>query len=729
MAKHLPPNLRMLDTEKLAEMIGTSVDRLLVIDSRSFVEYNTSHVLNSVNIVCSKLVKRRLQQDKVTIRELLSNSCKVDTDDNCEVVVYDQCTHDASGIQSENFLSVLLGKLSGTFQRVSLLTGGFAAFQSCFPSLCETQGNFTKCSALAPLSQPCMSINNVGPTKILAFLYLGSQKDVLNQEVMHTSGIEYVLNISKTCPQPDFLPDAHFCRIPVNDNYTEKIIPYMDQAMEFIEKVQSSNGKVIVHCLAGVSRSATVAIAYVMRYLHMSSDDAYRYVKDKRPTISPNFNFLGQLLEYEKLLRKDKQGPDYVITDQPHSRPSGCGDVITPKPRSPSPYRETKPYLFHDKVHQSETDDDPTERKRSKVSPGVKIRDIPAIPYVVSSPFHKTPERPTGLDVVSQLGPIFLNSSPPPQFTCMTVPNLPSPSTPDSIMSSPMQDSPPVSICSKPSGKPVSPVSLQQVHDLTGSLSVNSPGIKYDNPFHAVLRKKNAASVKNIDVDKPDSSISVAGRNSLLLTGDQSGVVLCGNVADSVTHKPATKPDENCGSSNSENAFFKTVADTVCSNSENDFLKTVADTDCSNSENAFLKTVANTNCSQASKNSKGSQQMDRSAEAITVTEKKKPRKANNVKVHKSTVDTVVHKDSQTKSTKHSVRESFSFSETSAWTSAMSTQCDFMRIDGHAAKLQRSSGSVESLDCHYQEIMDIDDTGATLGSQRSMCGSCEMIEVS
>lgn len=42
-----------------------------------------------------------------------------------------------------------------------------------------------------------------------------------------------------------------------------------------------------------------------MRHLQMTCEDAYRYVKAKRATISPNFNFLGQLLEYEKQLVQD----------------------------------------------------------------------------------------------------------------------------------------------------------------------------------------------------------------------------------------------------------------------------------------------------------------------------------------------------------------------------------------------------------------------------------------
>ncbi|GIX99505.1 protein-tyrosine-phosphatase [Caerostris extrusa] len=57
--------------------------------------------------------------------------------------------------------------------------GGFVEFHRQYPGLCEDKTR--KCPALTSLSQPCLPIANQGPTRILPFLYLGSQFDAVDK--------------------------------------------------------------------------------------------------------------------------------------------------------------------------------------------------------------------------------------------------------------------------------------------------------------------------------------------------------------------------------------------------------------------------------------------------------------------------------------------------------------------------------------------------------------------
>ncbi|XP_076311094.1 uncharacterized protein LOC143225489 [Tachypleus tridentatus] len=299
--KSLP--VTIVDVHQLAAVVRNQIDMVLIVDSRSFLEYNTCHVASAVNVCCSKLVKRRLQQDKISVKELLLHTCQFDIDETYDVVVYDQRSYSVDINATDTFIAVLMTKLAQVFRSVNLVKGGFLEFQAAYPNLCEDKT--WKCTPLTSLSQPCLSVTHQGPTKILPFMYLGSQSDAFNKEILKNHNITYELNVSANCPKPDFIQDTHFMRISVNDNYSEKLLPFFPKAFQFLDKVREGSGCVLVHCLAGISRSPTIAIAYVMHYLRLSSDEAYRYVKSKRVTISPNFNFLGQLLEFEKQLLKD----------------------------------------------------------------------------------------------------------------------------------------------------------------------------------------------------------------------------------------------------------------------------------------------------------------------------------------------------------------------------------------------------------------------------------------
>ena len=108
-----------------------------------------------------------------------------------------------------------------------------------------------------------------------------------------------------------------------NMSYTHAYLIFFTKNIIFslTEDARKDNGVILIHCMAGISRSVTLTIAYIMAYFNLSMQDAYQYVKEKRPAISPNLNFMGQLVEFERYCQEN--GPKdqrdigkYVPTQQ-----------------------------------------------------------------------------------------------------------------------------------------------------------------------------------------------------------------------------------------------------------------------------------------------------------------------------------------------------------------------------------------------------------------------------
>lgn len=92
-----------------------------------------------------------------------------------------------------------------------------------------------------------------------------------------------------------------------NINPTQLLVLVVNWIWFFFSDEGRSDGcGVLVHCLAGISRSVTVTVAYLMSQQGMTLDEAYDFVKKAKPNISPNFNFMGQLLDFEQTLKASK---------------------------------------------------------------------------------------------------------------------------------------------------------------------------------------------------------------------------------------------------------------------------------------------------------------------------------------------------------------------------------------------------------------------------------------
>lgn len=94
----------------------------------------------------------------------------------------------------------------------------------------------------------------------------------------------------------------NYLNVRVYDDEKTDLLKHWDDTYKYITKAQKEGSKVLVHCKMGVSRSASVVIAYAMKAYNWDFSQAWKHVKDKRNCIKPNNNFLLQLETYQGIL-------------------------------------------------------------------------------------------------------------------------------------------------------------------------------------------------------------------------------------------------------------------------------------------------------------------------------------------------------------------------------------------------------------------------------------------
>eukprot|EP00930_Biecheleria_cincta_P090308 TRINITY_DN79673_c0_g1_i1.p1 TRINITY_DN79673_c0_g1~~TRINITY_DN79673_c0_g1_i1.p1 ORF type:complete len:359 (+),score=84.00 TRINITY_DN79673_c0_g1_i1:51-1127(+) len=155
---------------------------------------------------------------------------------------------------------------------------------------------------VAKLYKP-ISLNNCD--QIIPHLYLGGVAAVADPDSMVQQGIRAVCICCREFefPSGEFCQQIEYHRVDVEDISREPIELFFPEATEFIHSWVSREQAVLVHCRAGVSRSASVVIAYLMTHHNFSLHDAFFLVRSHRSVVTPNLGFMEKLGEYEEKLR------------------------------------------------------------------------------------------------------------------------------------------------------------------------------------------------------------------------------------------------------------------------------------------------------------------------------------------------------------------------------------------------------------------------------------------
>lgn len=133
-------------------------------------------------------------------------------------------------------------------------------------------------------------------------LYLGSIDDAINVIWLKSVGITDVLTVATDCDE--------YADVLVGTNITHHVYKAYDISSQNLSNafpelftIIDSAKTILVHCMMGISRSATVVLGYMMYSQKMYLDEATRHVLMSRCFIFPNNGFITQLINYEKVLR------------------------------------------------------------------------------------------------------------------------------------------------------------------------------------------------------------------------------------------------------------------------------------------------------------------------------------------------------------------------------------------------------------------------------------------
>ena len=138
-------------------------------------------------------------------------------------------------------------------------------------------------------------------SQITENIFLGNIYDAQNKDKLIKLGITKVLSLITDSQLLSYPKTIEHKLIIIPDLPRENIIQYFGDCLLFI----NDDKKILVHCFAGASRSATIIIAYLMWKNQLDYVESCHFLRKIRPIVYPNYGFIRQLKMFDKLLKKN----------------------------------------------------------------------------------------------------------------------------------------------------------------------------------------------------------------------------------------------------------------------------------------------------------------------------------------------------------------------------------------------------------------------------------------
>ena len=132
------------------------------------------------------------------------------------------------------------------------------------------------------------------------FLYVSSYNATKNKTLLEKNKITHIINCAADFCENVFESENKYTYLSfyLKDHVLENIECIFYECIKFIDSVKEKGGRVLVHCIQGISRSVTLVMAYLIYKNKLTYDKAFNIVQSKREISSPNFGFSIQLQNF-----------------------------------------------------------------------------------------------------------------------------------------------------------------------------------------------------------------------------------------------------------------------------------------------------------------------------------------------------------------------------------------------------------------------------------------------
>ncbi|XP_049942012.1 dual specificity protein phosphatase 14-like [Schistocerca serialis cubense] len=138
-----------------------------------------------------------------------------------------------------------------------------------------------------------------GVSEVLPWLLVAAAAAVRPERV-RALAVTRVLSAAPELPDTPLPAGVAFQRVALLDAPSEDLAPHLDAAADAIEQVRASGGRTLVHCVAGVSRSAALCLAHLVKHCGLPLRAAFAHLRARRPAARPSAAFFRQLIDFER---------------------------------------------------------------------------------------------------------------------------------------------------------------------------------------------------------------------------------------------------------------------------------------------------------------------------------------------------------------------------------------------------------------------------------------------